>query len=155
MRGMNPSYWCAHAGPCIASCFSTPWQSTTFFLSERWQNFTRCERIRNIIRESFDVWSAANPTLHFVDVTDRCESERLWVPIDDDKCAESQHCIDLESAPSQRDLVGKRVVVVANLKPRKIFGHESQGMVLAASDDAHGLSVLGMEKDIDPGTKVS
>ena len=38
-----------------------------------------------------------NPTLH-QDVTDRCESERLWVPIDDDKCAESQHCIDLENA---------------------------------------------------------
>ena len=73
-------------------------KSSTMFLTERWQNFTRCERIRNIIRESFDVWSAANPTLHFVDVTDRCESERLWVPIDDDKCAESQHCIDLENA---------------------------------------------------------
>lgn len=52
-------------------------------------------------------------------------------------------------------LVGKRVVVVANLKPRKIMGVESQGMVLAASDTEHGLSVLGVEKDIAPGTRVS
>jgi len=53
------------------------------------------------------------------------------------------------------DLVGKRVVVVANLAPRKIMGVESQGMVLAASDTEHGLSVLGVDKDIDPGTRVS
>ena len=52
-------------------------------------------------------------------------------------------------------LVGKRVVVVANLKPRKIMGVESQGMVLAAKDDEHGLSVLGIDKDIVPGTRVT
>ncbi|MEM9073265.1 MAG: methionine--tRNA ligase [Myxococcota bacterium] len=52
------------------------------------------------------------------------------------------------------DLVGKRVVVVANLAPRKIMGIESQGMVLAASDD-EGLSVLGVDKEITPGVKVS
>ncbi len=53
------------------------------------------------------------------------------------------------------DLVGKRVTVVANLKPRKIMGELSQGMVLAASDDEHGLSVLTLDKDIAPGTRVS
>jgi methionyl-tRNA synthetase len=52
-------------------------------------------------------------------------------------------------------LVGKRVIVVANLAPRKIMGLESQGMVLAASDTEHGLSVLGVEKEIAPGTRVS
>lgn len=52
-------------------------------------------------------------------------------------------------------LVGKRVVVVANLEPRKIMGVESQGMVLAAKDDEHGLSVLGIDKDIVPGTRVT
>ncbi|MEZ4256016.1 MAG: methionine--tRNA ligase [Polyangiales bacterium] len=50
-------------------------------------------------------------------------------------------------------LVGKRVTVVTNLKPRKMMGLESQGMVLAASDDA-GLSVLGVDKDIRPGGDV-
>lgn len=50
------------------------------------------------------------------------------------------------------DLVGKRVVVVANLKPRKLMGHESQGMVLAASDE-DGLSVLEVGKELRPGSR--
>ena len=50
------------------------------------------------------------------------------------------------------DLVGTRVVVVANLKPRKLMGLESQGMVLAASDD-DGLSVLVVDKEVAPGSR--
>ena len=49
------------------------------------------------------------------------------------------------------DLLGRRVVIVANLKPRKLMGLESQGMVLAASDDS-GLCVLGVDKDVEPGS---
>jgi methionyl-tRNA synthetase len=49
------------------------------------------------------------------------------------------------------DLIGRRVVIVANLKPRKLMGLESQGMVLAASDD-NGLSILGVDKDVEPGS---
>jgi methionyl-tRNA synthetase len=52
------------------------------------------------------------------------------------------------------DLKGKRVIVVANLAPRKIFGLESQGMVLAAST-AEAFSVLTVEAAIPPGTRVS
>ena len=73
-------------------------QSTTFFLAQRWLNFTSCERIRQIVRESFDVWSAANPNLHFVDVTDRCAAENMWVPMPSDRCAESNYCVELENA---------------------------------------------------------
>jgi methionyl-tRNA synthetase len=51
-------------------------------------------------------------------------------------------------------LVGKRVVIVANLKPRKMMGLESHGMVLAVSD-AGGLGVLTVEKPIAPGSRVS
>ena len=50
-------------------------------------------------------------------------------------------------------LVGKRVAIVANLAPRKMMGLESNGMVLAASDDS-GLSVLLVDKDVAPGSKV-
>jgi methionyl-tRNA synthetase len=49
------------------------------------------------------------------------------------------------------DLVGKRVVIVANLAPRKLMGLESRGMVLAASD-ANGLSVLTVEGTVQPGS---
>ena len=51
------------------------------------------------------------------------------------------------------DLVGKKVVVVANLQPAKLMGIESQGMVLAGSTD-HGLGVLTLDKDLPPGARV-
>jgi methionyl-tRNA synthetase len=50
-------------------------------------------------------------------------------------------------------LIGKTIVIVANLKPAKLMGIESQGMVLAAGDaDVRGL--LTVLEEIDPGTKV-
>ena len=50
-------------------------------------------------------------------------------------------------------LVGRKVVLVANLKPAKLMGVESFGMVLAASID--GKAVLcGFDTDVPPGTKV-
>ena len=51
------------------------------------------------------------------------------------------------------DLVGKKVIVVANLQPAKLMGIESQGMVLAGSTEA-GLGVLTLDKDLPPGAKV-
>ncbi len=50
-------------------------------------------------------------------------------------------------------LLGKTIVIVANLKPAKLMGIESQGMVLAAGDaDVRGL--LTLQEEVDPGTKV-
>jgi methionyl-tRNA synthetase len=51
------------------------------------------------------------------------------------------------------DLVGKKVVIVANLLPATLMGIESNGMVLAAS---HGgtVSLLTLDKDLPSGSKV-
>ncbi len=51
------------------------------------------------------------------------------------------------------DLVGKLVVVVCNLKPAKIFGIESQGMLLAASDSS-GIHIIMPDGDVTAGAKV-
>jgi methionyl-tRNA synthetase len=52
-------------------------------------------------------------------------------------------------------LIGRRVVIVANLAPRKLRGLESNGMILAASLGDEGLpSVLSPDQDVPPGTKV-
>jgi len=48
-------------------------------------------------------------------------------------------------------LTGRRVLVVCNLAPRKMMGVESQGMVVAASDD-QGLSILTVDKELAPGS---
>jgi len=51
------------------------------------------------------------------------------------------------------EIVGKTIVVVANLKPAKLMGVESQGMVLAAGDkEVSGLVTL--QEEVDPGTTV-
>jgi methionyl-tRNA synthetase len=50
-------------------------------------------------------------------------------------------------------LIGKTIIIVANLKPAKLMGIESQGMVLAAGDsDVRGLATI--LEEVDPGTKV-
>lgn len=50
-------------------------------------------------------------------------------------------------------LVGRQVVVVANLKPAKLMGVESNGMVLAATADGKPL-LIGPEGPVPPGTRV-
>ena len=51
------------------------------------------------------------------------------------------------------ELIGMNIVVVANLKPKKIFGEISQGMLLAA--DENGVPVLlTTVRSVKPGTKV-
>jgi methionyl-tRNA synthetase len=54
-------------------------------------------------------------------------------------------------APEQ--LIDKSIVIVVNLKPAKLMGVESQGMLLAASS-GDLLSVVTPDKDIKPGAKV-
>jgi methionyl-tRNA synthetase len=51
-------------------------------------------------------------------------------------------------------LVGRSVVVVANLKPAKLMGIESNGMVLAASPDAGLPVLLGFDSPPPPGSRV-
>jgi methionyl-tRNA synthetase len=52
------------------------------------------------------------------------------------------------------DLVGKKVVIVANLEPAKLMGVESNGMVLAGSVEG-SLAVLTLDRDLPPGAKVT
>ena len=51
-------------------------------------------------------------------------------------------------------LIGKRVLFVANFEPRKMMGIESQGMILSAVDSDESLSVVTTTKDVKPGSQV-
>jgi len=53
------------------------------------------------------------------------------------------------------EMVGKQIVVVANLESAKIRGIESNGMLLAAVDENDNLSVIVPEKEMANGTKIS
>jgi methionyl-tRNA synthetase len=50
-------------------------------------------------------------------------------------------------------LIGKTVAILANLKPAKLMGVESQGMILAAQS-GEGVSVLIFDKEVSPGAQI-
>lgn len=51
------------------------------------------------------------------------------------------------------DFVGKYIVVVANMKPRKMMGYESQGMLLATDTDPP--VIITVEKEVKPGARLT
>lgn len=53
------------------------------------------------------------------------------------------------------EMVGKQVIVVTNLAPRKMKGIESQGMILTAEDSDGKLQLLKPENPVSPGSNVS
>jgi methionyl-tRNA synthetase len=66
---------------------------------------------------------------------------------------ERQMVAGIATSYNASDLVGKTIVVVANLEPATIRGVESRAMLLAASGD-DGLSVVIPDRELPPGTKV-
>ncbi|TSC81321.1 MAG: methionyl-tRNA synthetase [Parcubacteria group bacterium Gr01-1014_19] len=54
---------------------------------------------------------------------------------------------------SPENLVGREIVIVANLEPRALLGVESQGMLLAAKNE-NGPVILVPEKEVPPGAKI-
>jgi len=66
---------------------------------------------------------------------------------------ERQLVAGIKAAYNPDELIGKKIVVIANLKPAVLRGVESQGMLLAASDSEQ-IVLLSPEKDIHSGAKV-
>jgi len=54
---------------------------------------------------------------------------------------------------SAEDLLGRQVVIVANLEPAKLMGVESQGMILAAEDET-GVHIIVPDREMRPGSIV-
>ena len=94
----------------------------------------------------------------------------LKLTLDDGTPSGRQVCAGIKAWYAPEQLVGKQVIIVANLEPRMLRGEVSQGMVLAASDlregaapagdtkpgaDERDVIVLTVEKPVKPGSKVS
>ena len=52
------------------------------------------------------------------------------------------------------ELVGKKIIVIANLKPHRITGVTSQGMLLAATNNACGCKLIFVDDSVPCGTCV-
>ncbi len=81
-------------------------------------------------------------------------ADRLMVLQVDLGSEQRQICAGIRNQYAPEDLVGKQVVVVANLETAKLRGLESQGMLLAASDEGRVI-VLTPATSVTPGSKVS
>lgn len=65
-------------------------------------------------------------------------------------------CAGIKEYYSKDELIGKKIVVFVNLKPRLMKGIESQGMLLAGVSEDHSKVVLiTPEKDIENGVRIS
>ena len=52
------------------------------------------------------------------------------------------------------ELIGKKIIVVANLAPARLTGVESEGMLLAATNNACGCQVIIVDDIIPEGTRI-
>ena len=89
-----------------------------------------------------------------VEAADHPNADKLLVlKVDIGEASPRQLVAGIKGSYAAADLVGKRVVVVANLKPAVLRGVESQGMVLAASDSA-SIVLVSPERPIGAGSTV-
>jgi tRNA-binding protein len=80
-------------------------------------------------------------------------ADRLMVLNVDLGSEERQICAGIRNHYAPQELVGKQIVVVANLETVKLRGLESQGMLLAASDEGRVI-ILTPEKPVLAGAQV-
>ena len=88
-----------------------------------------------------------------LEVTDHPNANKLYLVKVDLGTEQRQVVAGIAESYAPEALVGKKIALVANLKPAKLMGVESNGMVLAA--DASGKAVLTtFDADVAPGTKI-
>ncbi len=87
------------------------------------------------------------------EVSEHPNADRLYVITVDLGDRTKQVVAGIRSSYQKEDLIGKQVVVVDNLEPALLRGVESQGMILAASDE-EGIAVVSPARKIKLGSIV-
>ena len=87
------------------------------------------------------------------EVKEHPNADRLYVVKVETGAGERQLVAGIRRSYTPDQLVGRRVVMVANLAPAVIRGVESQGMILAATDE-QGIVVIGPDRDVVLGSIV-
>lgn len=84
----------------------------------------------------------------------RVEGSRKLIVMRTNTGEDRQIVAGIGNAYTPEELVGKRIVVVTNLRPVRLMGVESQGMLLAVSDDEGRLSIITTDREIKEGSRV-
>ncbi len=87
------------------------------------------------------------------EVNEHPNADRLYVLKVDVGGVEKQLVAGIRAAYAKESLIGRQIVVVNNLEPAQLRGVESQGMLLAASDET-GVCVVSPERPVTAGSVV-
>jgi len=87
------------------------------------------------------------------EVNDHPNADRLYVVVVDLGDKQKQLVAGIKGSYTKEDLLGKQVIVVDNLEQAMLRGVESQGMLLAASDET-GISIISPQRKIKLGSIV-
>jgi methionine--tRNA ligase beta chain len=87
------------------------------------------------------------------EVNDHPNADRLYVLTIDLGDKQKQIVAGIKASYQKEDLIGKQVVVIDNLEPAILRGVESQGMLLAASDET-GITIVSPLRQIKSGSVV-
>ena len=90
-----------------------------------------------------------------VDVEDHPNADKLFVLKLKVGDMDRQVVSGIKDYYKKEDLIGKKVLMIVNLKPIKLRGVESKGMILAAEDDEKNLSLASTLADLKSGAKIS
>ncbi len=87
------------------------------------------------------------------EVNDHPNADKLYVIILDLGDRTKQVVAGIKNHYKKEDLIGRQIVMVDNLDPVILRGVESQGMILASSDE-NGMAVISPDKEMKPGSVV-
>lgn len=101
--------------------------------------------------EKIDLRVAQVKKVEYIEGSDKL----LKLTLDVGELGERTICAGIKDFYTEAELLGRKIVYFSNLKPRKLRGVESQGMLLAASNDEHSeVVLLAPESDIANGSRI-
>lgn len=106
---------------------------------------------------NYDQFSAVEMRVATVVSAERVEgSEKLLkLQLDLGELGQRQIIGGIGKAYTPEELVGTQIIIVANLEPRSLMGHESNGMLLASRDESDVPVLLRPQRPVPAGSKIN
>jgi methionyl-tRNA synthetase len=103
---------------------------------------------------SFEEWKKVDLRIaKIIDVKDHPNADKLYVIRVSLGSEERTIVAGIKPWYKKEELIGKKIVIVANLQPKNFRGIESKGMLLAAEHE-NDVALLTVDRDIKEGSKV-
>jgi len=103
---------------------------------------------------SFEEWKKIDLRIaKIIDVKDHPNADRLYIIKVSLGNEERTIVAGIKPWYKKEELIGKKIVIIANLQPKNLRGIESKGMLLAAEHE-NNVVLLTVDKDIKEGSKV-